>query len=186
MQPSFASVLKNIHANDQYADLAAPGSWNDADMLQCGQPGIGIAQCRTMLSLWSAAKSPLLIGADVRHFSADIVALLTNTEVLAVSQDSLGEQARWVSSNSSSRSEVWSGRLSGGRFVIVLVNLDAAQMHTIVTSWCDVLPGHIEPGASFAVRDLWAQQDLGAYDGEIALAVGAEDSRMLVLSPPNP
>ena len=63
-------------------------------MLQCGQPGIGLAQCRTVLSLWSAAKSPLLIGADVRHFSPGVIGLLTNREVIAVNQDSLGEQAR--------------------------------------------------------------------------------------------
>ena len=47
-----------------------------------------------------------------------------------------------------------------------------------------MLPGHVEPSASFAVRDLWAQQDLGTHEGTIALAVGAEDSRMLTLSPP--
>eukprot|EP00912_Choanoflagellata_sp_UC4_P000165 UC4_evm1s107 len=94
VKPTFKSVLDNIHQNNNYADLAAPGSWNDADMLQCGQKGIQAAQCRTIVSLWSAAKSPLLIGADLRLFSQKTIDLLTNPEVIAVNQDPLGEQAR--------------------------------------------------------------------------------------------
>lgn len=96
VKATFESVMANIHANDKYAPLAGPGHFNDADMLQCGQPGIGPAECRTVLSLWSIAKSPLLIGADVRRFSAETLTLLTNPEVIAVSQDKLGRQGRWV------------------------------------------------------------------------------------------
>ena len=93
VKPSFESVMHNIHDNDQYADLAGPHHFNDADMLQCGQPGISLAECRTVLSLWSIAKSPLLIGADPRTFRPEVVELLSNREVIAVSQDTAGRQA---------------------------------------------------------------------------------------------
>eukprot|EP00660_Eupelagonema_oceanica_P001826 gene1826-17844_t len=83
VKPTFDSVMHNIQDNDKYAALAGPHHWNDADMLQCGQPGITLAECRLMLSLWSLAKSPLLLGADVRRFPTSVVELLTNAEVIA-------------------------------------------------------------------------------------------------------
>jgi alpha-galactosidase len=186
VKPTFESVMENIHANDQYAALAGPGHWNDADMLQCGQPGISNAQCRTVLSLWSVAKSPLLIGADVRRFNADTIALLTNMEMIAVSQDDLGEQGRWVMGDKSS--QVWSGRLSGGRFVVVLVNMDGKSAQNVTASWSDVLPGRPPPTAAFAVRDAWAREGLGIHTGSISLTVAPHDSRMLTLmsGPPTP
>jgi len=51
----------------------------------------------THFSLWAAMKSPLLIGCDVTKMSADTKNILTNDEVIAISQDKLGKQARLVS-----------------------------------------------------------------------------------------
>ena len=84
--PTFGSMMSNIQKNDQYAIRAGPGHWNDADMLQCGQPGMALSECRLALSLWSIAKSSMLIGADVRKFSKDTLTLLKNSEVIAVNQ----------------------------------------------------------------------------------------------------
>ena len=80
---------------------------------------------------------------------------------------------------------MWSGRLSGGKFVVVLVNLDPGKAHNVTGTWSDALPGHVGPSASFAVRDVWGRKDLGVHEGGIALDVDPEDSRMLVLSPPH-
>ena len=47
-------------------------------------------------SLWSISKAPLLIGCDVSKMSAATLATLTNPEVIAVNQDSLGVQGKKV------------------------------------------------------------------------------------------
>lgn len=57
------------------------------------------AEYTSHFSLWAASKAPLLIGCDVRTMSQNTTAILTNTEVIAVNQDSLGVQARRVASS---------------------------------------------------------------------------------------
>jgi alpha-galactosidase len=183
VKPTFASVMSNIHENDRYALRAGPGSWNDADMLQCGQPGIALGVCRLVLSLWSLAKSPMLIGADVRHFSTETLSLLKNPEMIAVSQDSLGEQGRWVAGSTSQ--QVWAGRLSNDRFAVTLVNMDNTTTADVQLTWA-MLPGDVATAAKYTVRDLWARTELGVHEGRISLQVAVQDSRMLVLTPHRP
>jgi alpha-galactosidase len=147
VKPTFASVMSNIQHNDAYASLAGPHHWNDADMLQCGQPNITGSECRVNLALWSIAKSPLLIGADVREFGEETLALLTNREVLRVSQDPLGEQGQLVvaAGTHNNQTSVWAGRLAPRgslTFAAVLVNLDDSAPVSIELSW-EMLPGSV-------------------------------------------
>ena len=44
----------------------------------------------TLMSLWSIAQSPLMIGADLTKLDAFTLSLLTNDEVIAVNQNSTG------------------------------------------------------------------------------------------------
>ena len=180
VRPTFESVMSNIHNNDQYAIRAGSGHWNDADMLQCGQPGINLNECRLALSLWSLAKSSMLIGADVRHFSTATLALLKNPEVIAVNQDSLGDQGTWVAGTTR---QVWAGKLSRDRFAVTLVNMeDNATSAEVTLNW-RMLPGAVAAGATFSVRDLWARKGLGDHTSSVSLMVGPHDCRMLVLAP---
>src|SRR6202040_3856762 len=48
---------------------AAPGHWNDPDMLEIGNGGMTDAEYRTHFSLWSEMSAPLLIGSDLRTAS---------------------------------------------------------------------------------------------------------------------
>lgn len=179
VQPTFESVMSNIQHNNQYAIRAGPGHFNDADMLQCGQPGIKLSECRLSLSLWSLAKSPLLIGADVRHFSTATLALLKNPEVIAVNQDSLGEQGTWVAGTDK---QVWAGKLSKDRFAVTLVNMDNATSAEVELHW-GMLPGTVTARAKFSVRDVWARKEIGERSGSVSLLVAPQDSRMVVLAP---
>ena len=71
---------------------AAPGGWNDPDMLEIGNGGMTQTEYTTHFSLWAIAKAPLLIGCDVRNIDKDTMEILSNTEVIAVNQDKLGER----------------------------------------------------------------------------------------------
>ncbi len=86
---------------DQFARLAAwnphrrPGAWPDADMLPLGTLVMGerttrftADEQRTLMTLWSIARSPLMHGGDLTKTDPATLALLTNAEVLAVNQHS--------------------------------------------------------------------------------------------------
>ncbi|SUJ24254.1 Alpha-galactosidase A precursor [Sphingomonas paucimobilis] len=47
---------------------------------------------RTLMTLWSIARSPLIMGGDLRHLDAPTLALLTNRAVIAVNQASTDNQ----------------------------------------------------------------------------------------------
>jgi len=93
-------MTSRIDQNDEWWSYAAPGGWNDPDMLEVGNGGMTTAEYTAHFSLWALAKAPLLIGCDVTKMSKDTFTILTNAEVIAVSQDALGKQGHKVASAS--------------------------------------------------------------------------------------
>jgi len=67
--------------------------------------------------------APLIAGNDVRNMSDEIREILTNTEVIAVDQDSLGIQGRKVRDDGDF--EVWSKPLRDGSRAVVLLDLSS-------------------------------------------------------------
>jgi alpha-galactosidase len=79
-----------------------PGNWPDADMLPLGHlgpnPGEGAPretrlthdEQRTMLTLWSMMRSPLILGANLTQMDAWTLALITNRSVIEIDQHSHG------------------------------------------------------------------------------------------------
>ena len=54
---------------DELAPYAAPGHWNDPDMLEIGNGGMNDDEYRTHMSLWSMLAAPLLAGNDLRDMT---------------------------------------------------------------------------------------------------------------------
>ncbi|MBC2606500.1 Melibiase subfamily [Pelagicoccus albus] len=90
-----------LPVREQFTKLAnwneyrIPGSWPDADMLPFGVLELGKRSTRftedeqyTVMTLWSIARSPLMMGGDLAKLDDFTLDLLTNDEVLAVNQDS--------------------------------------------------------------------------------------------------
>jgi hypothetical protein len=74
-----------------------PGHWPDADMLPLGVLGRRSTRFtpdeqRTLMTLWSIARSPLVHGGDMTKTDAFTLRLLTNDEVIAVDQHSEGNR----------------------------------------------------------------------------------------------
>lgn len=94
----WASILTRANIDSPLWRYAAPGGYNDPDMLEVGNGGCSDEEYRAHFSLWSMLKSPLLIGNDIRVMKSSDVAyeILTNEEVIAVNQDPLGWQARRI------------------------------------------------------------------------------------------
>lgn len=79
---------------DKWTRWRRPGAWPDADMIPIGVIELGRrtwfspTEQGTLMTLWSIARSPLMLGADLTKLDAPTLSLLTNDEVIAVNQSS--------------------------------------------------------------------------------------------------
>ena len=154
-------------SQDRWRPFAGPGRWNDPDMLVVGRVGWGPTlrpsrltrnEQYTHISLWCLLAAPLLLGCDLQNLDEFTLGLLANDEVLDVNQDPLGRQAARVAVDGDL--EAWAKDLEDGSKAVGLFNRDAAP-RTVTVRWSDL--GIHGP---HRVRDLWRQQDLGAFDGK--------------------
>ena len=90
------SILSNIDINDKSYQYAGPGGWNDPGILEVGNRGMTIKDYKTHFGLWAISKAPLLIGCDITTMRKEIKDILTNPEIIAINQDSLGEQGKKI------------------------------------------------------------------------------------------
>ncbi|KAL6123480.1 hypothetical protein ACLB2K_076002 [Fragaria x ananassa] len=149
---SWASMTTIADLNDKWASYAGPGGWNDPDMLEVGNGGMSYQEYRAHFSIWALMKAPLLIGCDVRNMTAETFEILSNEEVIAVNQDSLGVQGRKVNvSGTDGVYQVWAGPLSGHRLAVALWNRGSTTK-TITAKW-EALG--LQSSISVSVRDLW-------------------------------
>ncbi|HEX6467839.1 MAG TPA: NPCBM/NEW2 domain-containing protein [Streptosporangiaceae bacterium] len=147
---SFGSMLNIFKANVALAPYAAPGAWNDPDMLEIGNGGMTDTEYRSHFSLWAMMAAPLLAGTDLRNPSAATLAILRNRDVVAVDQDPLGVQAREMSS--ASGRHVLSRPLSGGDYAVALFNETSSATTISTTAAAAGLPA----ASSYGLRDLWS------------------------------
>jgi hypothetical protein len=144
-----------------------PGAWPDADMLPLGRLALGKRDTkftpdeqRTLMTLWSIARSPLIMGGDLRHLDAPTLALLTNRAVLAVNQASTDNRPHFVEDGS----RIWSARPGDAprdRYVALFNTTGAPKKVGITLSALD-LPGPVR------ATDLWSGGTLGRIDDRLA------------------
>jgi alpha-galactosidase len=152
--------------------FAGPGHWNDPDMLVVGYVGwsakvrptrLSPNEQYTHISLWCLLCSPLLIGCDMSKLDEFTLNLLTNDEVLEVSQDPLGRQAARAAKDGSV--EVWAKDMEDGSKAVGLFNRGEDEAK-VTAKWTDLgLTGKQQ------VRDLWRQKDLGTFSAQFETAV---------------
>jgi alpha-galactosidase len=106
--PKLRKQFDLTHAWEQYS---GPGHWPDADMLPLGTIGLRAEvgdprktnftpdEQRTMMTLWSIFRSPLMFGGDLPSNDAATLALITNREVIDVDQFSRGGHEVYRSAN---------------------------------------------------------------------------------------
>jgi alpha-galactosidase len=174
---NWASMLSNLDQSAQHSTVARPGAWNDPDMLEIGNGGMSADEYRAHMSLWAMQAAPLIAGNDLRTMSAETRAILTNAEVIAVDQDSLGAQGILVSSGPPER-QVWSKPLRDGSRAVVLLNRSTTP-DSITVSFARA--GIHNDSAS--VRDLWRHSDLGRFGRHYTTVVGGHSAVMLRITP---
>jgi len=150
----------------RWSPLTERGHWPDADMLPLGhlgpEPGWGKPrdselthdEQRTMFTLWSMFRSPLMMGGNLLMSDEWTIALLTNPEVIAVDQHSTGQRAVISTDNA----VVWTSRPDDGDGSYVAIFNIGGGPQTLHYSWNEL---HLS-GANYKLRDLWQRKDLGA------------------------
>ena len=154
------------------AQFASPGHWNDPDMLEIGNGGMSNDEYKTHMSLWSILAAPLLAGNDLRSMSPEILAILTNREVIAVDQDKLGKQGHRVSK--SGDQEVWARPLADDGFAVGLFNRADASA-SVTVKWSDLGLTSLPAKA----RDLWAHNDFKLDGSQYTAVVPAHGVALL-------
>jgi alpha-galactosidase len=170
-------IINVVDGNAGYASSAAPGAWNDPDMLEIGNGGCTTEEYRTQMSMWSIMAAPLIAGNDIRTMSQTTKDILLNSEVIAVDQDPAGIQGTKVSA--SNGLEVWCkplGSANGTTKAVALLNRNGTAA-SITVKFADIgLSGTV------TVRDLWAKADRGSFSGSYTMTVPPHGTGLLKIT----
>ena len=170
-------VLEVIDIMAPLYQYAGPGHWNDADMLQIGNLNLSETECITQFSMWCMLAAPLFAGNDLLHMTPSTREILTNSEAIAVNQDSLGKQA--IRCMDYGEHEIWLKPLSGGDYALCFLNR-GEQDWKLNYDWKKLT--HIDKGKTYTLRDLWKHRDIGNTDCPLKTAICAHGVLMLRLT----
>ena len=181
---SWDSLSRIGFTQDAWTSFSKPGHWNDPDMLIVGWVGWGPKlhptkltpdEQYTHISLWCLLSAPLLIGCDMEKLDAFTLNLLSNDEVLAVDQDTLGKHATQVAGQGDLK--VYAKPLDDGSMAVGLFNTSAAET-TITANWSD-----LKLTGKQTVRDLWRQKDRGVFENKFEATVASHGVVLIRVMP---
>ena len=172
------SVLTIIRKMREIAPFQKPGSFADMDMLEIGVANMTLEEQRTHMSFWTALKSPLVIGADLRKLSNDSLSVLLNKDAIAVSHDELGQAVLYKPELSEEyRKQVWAGPLSGSRTVLLVFNeLNATA--TIEVPFSSV----VQLSGNATAHEVWSGERLAIpQNGSVSATFAAHETKMYIM-----
>ncbi|MCQ2582667.1 MAG: glycoside hydrolase family 27 protein [Treponema sp.] len=145
------------------------GNWPDCDMLPMNVLGYGWApkdaddskkgwkcnftleETRTMITLWSIFRSPLMIGTDLPQLDKQSLELITNDEILAMNKNP--SRAYQVSNSCHEDIVTWCSEIG---------NVDETQSFYECIFNLSEQEKTIKFNTPFKIRDLWEHKDLGS------------------------
>jgi alpha-galactosidase len=179
------SVLNILDRQDSIRQYAGPGHWNDPDMLEVGN-GMKWNEDKAHFSLWCMLAAPLMAGNDLRNMSAQTTAILTNKDVIALDQDTLGVEA--FRFHASHGMEVWVKPLANNELAVCFLNR-SDHPQTLNYNWKEHPITDAVSNTSFdfsqvtyKLRDLWDKKDAGTTDKIFSQTIPADDVVVLRLT----
>ncbi len=176
--------------SDEFAGLDK--GWNDPDMLMIGMDGLDETMCRTHMAMWCMMNSPLMLGLDLRRVEKNdwIYNIISNKDLIALNQDSLGVQAKRVYSTKcteafdttyirdNDRVDVLAKPLSDGSLAIMFVNLseNVSDEVSVSISHIHAMLAHkmVDPDAllsakEYELTDLFTKDKLEVSDDVVSV-----------------
>lgn len=147
---NYQSMLLNYSRNVQDYASAGPNAWNDPGAFEIGNGAFTPIEEKSEFSLWAEMAAPLLAGNDLTSMSDATRAIFTNAEIIAIDQDSLGEQGYPVS-DSNGHWVLTKPLANGDRGVVLFNQADTAA--TVSTTATDV--GLPADAPAYTLRDVW-------------------------------
>ena len=190
---------------EQFARLNAwtpfrgPGHWPDADMLPFGNirawengwTHFTQDEQITVMTLWSIARSPLIVGANLPNNDAFTLSLLTNHEVIAVDQHSTnnrqlsdsGDEIIWVADVPDSKDKYVAMFNVSPRPVPNKKGHSETALKPTPPAKLSVNLTDLGFSGRCGVRDLWANKDLPAATDSISATVPSHGAVLYRISP---
>jgi alpha-galactosidase len=150
---------------------AGPGHWNDPDMMEVGNGGMKDNEYRMHMSLWCLLAAPLIAGNDLSAMTPETLAILTNTEAIAVDQDPRGTQGRTIYEEGPVA--IIEKSLADGSHAVGLFNREQGTIKVTVTF------SSLGLGEKATVRDLWQHKDLGSFQHSFSADVPQHSTVLL-------
>lgn len=174
-------LLHNFSLCAAWTPHTAPDRWPDADMLPIGRIGIrstdGGAGDRwtrftkdeqfTLITLWSMARSPLMVGCHLPDCDAWTLDLLTNTDVLAIGKTATRSHQVYRRDPA----VVWMAQ-AGETVWIALFNV-GDEIATIAVTWSE-----LGISGRYRARELWTGNERPIVDGAIFAGVPSHGVRL--------
>lgn len=164
IRDNWDSMIGIVDEQKELAQHHGPDGWNDPDMLEVGNGGMTVAEYRTHFSLWCMLSAPLMAGNDLANMAPEIRDILTNHEMIAIDQDSLGKQAVCYRDNGDY--EIWGKALVNKEKVVCLVNRSDEEkevevnFHYLIKKSDNYWYTYPYKLADYSIRDLWAHKEV--------------------------
>ncbi len=149
-------------------EIGKNNTWPDADMLPMGRLRVTDKEHkgapskftpdeqRTVMTLWSIFRSPLIFGGDLPSSDEFALSLITNPEIISVNQSSSKNRESYRKGNFIA----WVADVPNSTDKYVAIFNVGEQPETLSVSWEQIGV----PGQQLAIRDLWERKDLGKKD----------------------
>ena len=171
-------IMKIVEMRKNIRQYSGPDHWNDPDMMEVGRAMLP-SEDRAHFSLWCMMASPLIAGNDLRGMKKETIEILTNREMIAVDQDSLGVQGYRYDAKDSL--EVWVKPLMKGDWAVCFLNR-SAKAQKIDFNWSKNVVTDTVANRTlntnetvFTLRNLWTKKNISSTKKNLEAVVPSHD-----------
>ena len=174
---------------DEFAGLDK--GWNDPDMLVIGMNGMTDTMNKTHMTMWCMLNSPLMLGMDLRRVEKndDIYKIITNEDLIALNQDTLGVQAKRIFTSKgvkpdttylrdNDRVDVLAKPLSDGSVALSFINVSLGFREDRISISPELIREYIGGkmkdadnfvnASKYKVKNLWTKEESVVEANEVA------------------
>jgi alpha-galactosidase len=174
---------------DEFAGLDK--GWNDPDMLVIGMNGMTDTMNKTHMTMWCMLNSPLMLGMDLRRVEKndDIYKVITNEDLIALNQDTLGVQAKRIFTSKgvkpdttylrdNDRVDVLAKPLSDGSVALSFINVSLGFREDRISISPELIREYIGGkmkdadnfvnASKYKVKNLWTKEESVVEANEVA------------------
>jgi alpha-galactosidase len=180
-------VMQILDKQGGLRQYAGPGHWNDPDMLEIGNGKLTPGEDRAHFAMWAMLAAPLIAGNDIRKMNQETIEVLTNKNIIAINQDTLGIQGFRYSK--ADGLEIWFKPLSNGKWAVSFLNR-AAEIKKINFNWQtgkvkdDVFQKELNAvSILYKIKNAWTGKSVGTTKNSLKTEVPSHDVLTLILAP---